>query len=344
MGIGLVQVSHISRSFGGHLALDDISFTVARGEVLGVIGRSGAGKSSLLRCLGALDRPDTGHIMIEGHDLTALPQSQLIGLRRRIGFVFQHFNLLGSRTVAGNISLPLEIAGVPRARRNARITELLSLVGLSDHGHKWPAQLSGGQKQRVGIARALANAPALLLCDEATSALDPETTTSILDLLARINRELGLTIIMITHEMDVIRRIATHLVILDHGRVVENGPTLDILAAGTQLPVTQALLSETQPRVPPAIRARLVDTDRPGARAVIRLRMGGAAADLPVLSTLGQRFGVDATILAGGTSEIAGQPFADMIVCVGDYSAKVHDFLHGLDPSLKVLGYVPADL
>lgn len=343
MDVSLVQVRNVSRSFGGHLALDDISFTVARGEILGVIGRSGAGKSSLLRCLGALDRPDAGHIVIEGHDLTTLPQSRLVSLRRRIGFVFQHFNLLGSRTVAGNISLPLEIAGVPRAQRRERIAELLSLVGLSDHGHKWPAQLSGGQKQRVGIARALANAPALLLCDEATSALDPETTTSILDLLARINRELGLTIIMITHEMDVIRRIATHLVILDHGRMIENGPMLDILGADTQSPVTQALLSETQPRLPPAIRAKLVETPVPGAHAVIRLRMGGMAADQPVLSTLGRRFGVDAIMLAGGTSEIAGQPFADMIVCLSDYSAEIQDFLHGLAPSLKVLGYVPAD-
>ncbi|MBV1832181.1 ATP-binding cassette domain-containing protein [Komagataeibacter sp. AV436] len=343
MDVNVVDVRHVSRRFGGHVALDDVSFSVARGEILGVIGRSGAGKSSLLRCLGALDRPDAGQILIEGQDITTLPQAQLVSLRRRIGFVFQHFNLLGSRTVAGNISLPLEIAGVPRAQRPQRIAALLALVGLSEQGDKWPAQLSGGQKQRVGIARALANDPALLLCDEATSALDPETTTAILDLLAEINRELGLTIILITHEMDVIRRIATHLVVLDQGRIVENAPTLAIMGAATQSTVTQALLSETQPQVPPALRARLVAEPAPDGWAIIRIRLAGEAAWQPLLSQLGQQYGVEATVLQGGTTEIAGQPFADQIVSVTGYCAEIHDFLTQFDPSLKVLGHVPAD-
>lgn len=225
----LLAVEAISRSFAGHTVLRDISFTVQAGESVGIIGRSGAGKSTLLRCLNALERPDTGRILFEGQDLAHLPEKQLVLLRRKIGVVFQHFNLLSSRTVAANIALPLEIAGMPKAQRQERVAELLHLVGLEEHARKYPALLSGGQKQRVGIARALAANPALLLCDEATSALDPETTTSILDLLNQINKTLGLTLVFITHEMDVVRQLGHRVLVLEQGTIVADGPPADIL-------------------------------------------------------------------------------------------------------------------
>jgi D-methionine transport system ATP-binding protein len=227
----VLRVGKVSRRFGGVTALDDISFTLGAGQVLGIIGRSGAGKSTLIRCLNGLERPDAGRIEIEGRDVTNLSERGWQKERQRIGMIFQHFNLLSTRTVIQNVALPLKLAGVAKAERLARATALLDLVGLADKAHAYPAHLSGGQKQRVGIARALASDPALLLCDEATSALDPETTLSILALLRRINEEMGLTIVLITHEMNVARRIADRVLVLADGRVAEEGPVREVLMA-----------------------------------------------------------------------------------------------------------------
>jgi len=227
--VPLLRVTHVSRRFGAITALDGVSFTLDRGQVLGIIGRSGAGKSTLIRCLNGLERPDSGAVAIDGRDITGLSERQLQRERQRIGMIFQHFNLLSSRTVAENVALPLKLAGVRRAERRRRAAGLLDLVGLADKADVYPATLSGGQKQRVGIARALASEPALLLCDEATSALDPETTLAILALLKRINRALGLTIVLITHEMNVARRIADRVLVMERGRVVEEGPVRDVL-------------------------------------------------------------------------------------------------------------------
>jgi D-methionine transport system ATP-binding protein len=227
--VPLLRVTGVSRRFGATTALDGVSFTLDRGQVLGIIGRSGAGKSTLIRCLNGLERPDAGSVEIEGRDITGLSERQLQRERRRIGMIFQHFNLLSARTVAENVALPLKIAGVARAARRSRARDLLDLVGLADKADVYPATLSGGQKQRVGIARALASEPALLLCDEATSALDPETTLAILALLRRINRTLGLTIVLITHEMNVARRIADRVLVMARGRVVEDGPVRSVL-------------------------------------------------------------------------------------------------------------------
>lgn len=227
----LVEIANLSRRFGGTQALEDISFTLGRGQVLGIIGRSGAGKSTLLRCLNGLERPDSGKIIISGTDIADKTEAELRAVRQRIGMIFQHFNLLSSRTALENVALPLKLNGIPRAARFARARELLELVGLADKASAYPARLSGGQKQRVGIARALASEPSLLLCDEATSALDPETTQSILELLRGINRKLGLTIILITHEMNVARQIADRVLVLSHGRIVEEGPATEILSA-----------------------------------------------------------------------------------------------------------------
>jgi D-methionine transport system ATP-binding protein len=223
-------------------ALDAVSMEVARGEVFGVIGRSGAGKSTLIRLINALERPSGGQVEVDDIDLATLSPAALRALRRRIGMIFQNFGLLSSRTVAGNVAFPLELAGVARAAREAKVAQLLDRVGLADYATRYPAQLSGGQKQRVGIARALATDPDILLCDEATSALDPETTRSVLALLRELNRELGLTIVLITHEMEVVRTVCDRVAVIDGGRIVETGAVADIFA-GASHPATQRLLA-----------------------------------------------------------------------------------------------------
>jgi D-methionine transport system ATP-binding protein len=240
-----LRLSGVTKRFGALAAIDDISLEVRRGEILGIIGRSGAGKSTLIRCLNGLEKPDQGKIEIGGQDIVPLNESALRAVRGQIGMIFQHFNLISQKTVEANVALPLKIAGWDRAKREARVAELLDLVGLGAKADAYPAQLSGGQKQRVGIARALAASPELLLSDEATSALDPETTTSILALLKDINRKLGLTILLITHEMSVIRAVTDRVVVLDHGRIVEQGETEQVFAA-PKADLTQRLLAAAQ--------------------------------------------------------------------------------------------------
>ncbi len=241
-----LRLDGVSRRFGGVQALDRVSFEAPAGQILGVIGRSGSGKSTLVRCLNGLEHPDAGVVAFEGRDIARLSERELRHVRRRSGTVFQHFNLLSAKTAAQNIALPLRIADWPRADRARRVAELLELVGLAARAGAYPAQLSGGQKQRVGIARALAARPSLLLSDEATSALDPETTRSIVALLRDINRRLGLTIVFVTHEMSVLRRIADRVVVLDHGRVVEQGAASEVLAA-PRSDVTASLLRSLHP-------------------------------------------------------------------------------------------------
>ncbi|WP_456026366.1 methionine ABC transporter ATP-binding protein [Pseudomonas capeferrum] len=228
----MIVVEGVSKTYadGQPAALDNVSLRINDGSIFGIVGRSGAGKSTLLRCLNLLERPTSGRILLDGQDLTQLSDRQLREQRQRIGMIFQGFNLLHSRTVAGNVAVPLEIAKVPKVERAARVAELLALVGLSDKAEAFPSQLSGGQKQRVGIARALAARPAYLLSDEATSALDPQTTASILELLRDINRQLGVTIVLITHELEVVKAICDSAVSLADGRVVESGTLLQLQA------------------------------------------------------------------------------------------------------------------
>ncbi|GAB7045690.1 methionine ABC transporter ATP-binding protein [Catenuloplanes indicus] len=272
-------------------ALDGVTLDVAEGEIYGVLGRSGAGKSTLLRSVNLLERPDSGTVTVGGVELTALPERRLRRERQRIGMIHQHFALLSSRTVAGNVAFPLEVTGVPRARRAARVAELLELVGLEGRAGAYPAQLSGGQKQRVGIARALAGDPKVLLSDEATSALDPETTHSILALLADLNRRLGLTILLITHEMDVVKRICHSAAIMRDGRFTESGRIAEILARpGSEL--AAELL-----RLGPA-------PDLPG-QTVVDVTVSGDHADRPLIAELARRFEVDVRILGGTVEELA---------------------------------------
>jgi len=325
-------------------ALDNISLTVARGSILGVIGRSGAGKSTLIRLVNGLEKPSTGRINVDGRDITRLGEKDLRQIRRSIGMVFQHFNLLSSRTVFGNVALPLEIAGRSKAEIKARVEPLLALVGLTDKRDRYPAELSGGQKQRVGIARALATEPKVLLSDEATSALDPETTLSILDLLARINSELGLTILMITHEMAVIRRIAHRVAVLDQGRVVECGDVFDVFTHPRHPATASFLANETGRALPRFIAERLRDSAPPvGGQAVFRIVFQGIGAETPVLSQLTRQFGVDVNILAGSADEVAGRPFGTLVVGLPANSGRlalVQNFLAELGLEAEVLGYV----
>lgn len=324
--MNLLEVERLNRAFGGQAALHDISFNVGKGQRLGIIGRSGAGKSTLLRCLSGLDRPQSGRILLEEEDMATLPEARLVVLRRRIGLVFQHFNLLTSRTVAANVALPLEIAGMPKVLRSKRVAELLELVGLADHAGKYPAMLSGGQKQRIGIARALAAHPALLLCDEATSALDPETTESILALLADINQVLGLTIVFITHEMDVVRRLAQQVLVLEKGRIVARGTPADILDANQMAAILPPNLSQTP---------------QDGSHAIVRLTVGTQALCAPLLHSLEQQCQARFALLHTLPSP-EGDGQVDLVVQADGLSVSTMNALQAHACAAEVIGYVPA--
>jgi D-methionine transport system ATP-binding protein len=295
----MIRLEGVHKAFGGtHAALAGVDLEIARGEVFGIIGRSGAGKSTLVRLLNGLERPTSGRVLIDGTDVAALDPAGLRALRRRVGMIFQNFGLLSSRTVFDNVALPLRIAGASKAEIAAKVPGLLARVGLSDHGGKYPAQLSGGQKQRVGIARALATDPEILLCDEATSALDPETTRSILTLIADLNRELGLTIVFITHEMDVVRQVCDRVVVLHAGRAVETGTVADVFLR-PQASETRALIDESGEQAEP------IGFDGP----VVRLTLHGGAVLDPVLTRIARDTGTDFIILDGRIGRLKDTSF-----------------------------------
>lgn len=340
----IVELENVSRFFGTTPAINGISLNVKRGEILGIIGRSGAGKSTLIRCINGLEKPNSGSIRIEGREISHLTESQLQPVRRRVGMVFQHFNLLSAKTIEDNIALPLKIAGQKPEQRKKRVAELLDLVDLSDKAKHYPSQLSGGQKQRIGIARALAAEPALLLSDEATSALDPETTQSILELLKNINKQLGLTILLITHEMDVIRRIADRVIVLDKGEIAEQGPVWQVFAHPSAA-TTQSLLQVLTPQLPEAIASRLsshVQDD-----AVVRVKISGEVAKRPLFNDLTYATGVTAHLLHGSMDTIQNQPIGTLFLQI---SAKDQnrlkaaiDYLTQNSDATEVLGYVSGD-
>jgi D-methionine transport system ATP-binding protein len=300
-------------------ALRDVSLSIGAGEVFGIIGRSGAGKSTLVRAINLLNRPTSGRVIVAGQDLTALNHGALRLARRDIGMIFQHFNLLSSRTVFENVALPLELAGKPKAEIEATVLPLLELVGLSTLKDRYPAQISGGQKQRVGIARALASKPKVLLSDEATSALDPETTRAILDLLRQINRELGLTIVMITHQMEVIKQVCDRVAVLEAGRVVEEGRVIDVFLR-PQHEVTRAMIGDViAQELPESVLKRVESRLGNGRDHVYRLAFTGEGVDQPVLAQAIRRYGLDFNILHGHIDEIQGQAFGSLaIMATGD--------------------------
>ncbi|HEX2114177.1 MAG TPA: methionine ABC transporter ATP-binding protein [Alphaproteobacteria bacterium] len=344
----MLDIVHLSKTYatpaGPVTALDDVTFSVARGEVHGIIGRSGAGKSTLIRCINLLERPSSGQVLVDGRDVTSLSASELNQARRSIGMVFQHFNLLSSRTAFDNVALPLEIAGIDADVRRKRVREALDLVGLGDMADRYPAQLSGGQKQRVGIARALAGQPKVLLCDEATSALDPETTVQILDLIRRINRELALTVVLITHEMGVIKQIADRVVVLERGRVEEVGEVFDVFTQ-PRSETTRRFVRDVVGQDLPARLAAALELGASVGPALLRLTFAGPAASDPIVSELVRRFDLNLNIVGGRIDEIQGRPFGTLMVLVDAAPAKIEpalNYLRARNIPVEVLGHVPS--
>jgi D-methionine transport system ATP-binding protein len=323
-------------------ALEDIDFAIPRGSISGVIGRSGAGKSSLVRLINGLEKPTTGRVVVDGRNISALAGRELRLAQRSIGMIFQHFNLLSSRTAADNIALPLEIAGWSKSDIAVRVSELLDLVDIADKRHRYPSELSGGQKQRIGIARALATRPSVLLSDEATSALDPQTTRSILDLLANINRELGVTIVLITHEMSVVRQLGKEVTVLDAGHIVERGPVADIFTHPRHA-ITQSFLSEVVgDAVPVSLSSRLQQHPSPGSQTVIRVLIQGNGGDT-LVTRLSRELAIDVALLSARIDEIGGQHIGSLTLGVpGDEAGvtKVLSFLSHHRFSMERLGHV----
>jgi D-methionine transport system ATP-binding protein len=325
------------------VAVDNIDLAVPEGVIVGVIGRSGAGKSTLIRLINGLEHPSSGHVRVNGTDIGGLGERALRQARRSIGMIFQHFNLLSSRTAFDNIALPLEIAGYPRQDIPAIVEPLLAMVGLTDKRDRYPAELSGGQKQRVGIARALATKPKVLLSDEATSALDPETTGQILNLLKQINAELNLTILFITHEMSVVKKLADRVAVMDGGRIVEQGTTYQIFSDPRHATTRTFVASVTGGTTPEWLLAKLRPLHEAGSSAVLRVSFVGGDADRPVLSRVARAHSVDVNILHGQVEAIADRPFGTLIVSLAAEPEKLANIVEELRAGHNIvehLGYV----
>ena len=325
-------------------ALDNVSLHVPKGQICGVIGASGAGKSTLIRCVNLLERPTHGAVLIDDLDLTQLSEAELVKTRRQIGMIFQHFNLLTSRTVFENVALPLELENKSKAEIQEKTTALLALVGLSDKHNVYPANLSGGQKQRVAIARALASDPKVLLCDEATSALDPATTQSILKLLKEINRTLGITILLITHEMEVVKRICDQVAVIDKGRLIEQGTVSEIFS-NPKTELAQDFISSTfHITLPEEYLENLSDTPKHAkSYPIIKFEFTGRSVDAPLLSQASKKFGVELSILTSQIDYAGGVKFGFTIAEVeGDEDAITQTKVYLMENNVRVevLGYV----
>ena len=327
----MITVTNLTKVYGigdkAVAAVQDVSLHVPSGGIFGILGRSGAGKTTLMRCLTALERPTSGSVTVADAELTSLNGAQLRSVRHRMGMIFQHFNLLNSRTAAENVGFPLEVQGVGKSKRNTRVAELLDLVGLADRTQSYPSQLSGGQKQRVGIARALAARPDVLFCDEATSALDPATTEQILDLLKQINEATGVTVVLITHESEVVRRICDSAALMADGRIVEEGQLLDLLA-NPDSQLADILLPTGDPALDPG-------------RDSVVLTFAGEHTSEPVISGLTRHFGLDVSILGGSVDQIAGHKVGRLRVALShpegvfDHAA-VHKYLADREVSARL--------
>ncbi|MEY3183239.1 MAG: methionine transport ATP-binding protein [Pseudomonadota bacterium] len=326
-------------------ALRNISLRVLEGEIFGIIGKSGAGKSTLVRCMNALERPSSGKVLIDRENVTLLPAKLLRVARRQIGMIFQHFHLMASRTVYDNIALPLEFMGYPKHEIEARVIPLLELVGLTDKMLAYPNQLSGGQKQRVAIARALANQPKVLLCDEATSALDPKTTHAILDLLKHINQTLGLTVILITHEMDVIKSICDRVAVLHQGTIVEESSVLELFSRPQSDVAKELIKVNTRSEMPNALRRKMVPMPSEQCHYVLRLSFRGQAAQEPLMARVIQRFDLTINIIQAHLETIREEMIGIMIIEMvsegEDTIPPAIQFLESQGIHIEVLGYVP---
>lgn len=343
----MIKLSNITKVFqqGSRsiTALSDVSLHVPAGQIYGVIGSSGAGKSTLIRCVNLLERPTSGSVLVDGQELTTLSESQLTLARRQIGMIFQHFNLLNSRTVFGNVALPLELDNTPRATIKARVTELLELVGLGDKHDAWPANLSGGQKQRVAIARALASSPKVLLCDEATSALDPATTRAILELLKDINRRLGITILLITHEMDVVKRICDQVAVISNGQLIEKDSVSEVFSH-PKTPLAQQFIQSTlHLDIPEDYQQRLSAQSTANSVPLLRLEFTGQSVDAPLLSETARRFNINNNIISAQMDYAGGVKFGIMLTEMHGSTQETESaiaYLQQHHVKVEVLGYV----
>ena len=317
----MIELTHVSKSFGKGQqqvhAVRDVSLSVDKGEIFGIIGFSGAGKSTLVRCINLLERPTAGTVTVGGKEITALTAQELRQTRKKIGMIFQHFNLMPSRTVAGNVAYPLRGSGLSKKETADKVMRLLELVGIGDKANAYPSQLSGGQKQRVAIARALANDPNVLLCDEATSALDPQTTKSILHLLKHLNETLGITIVLITHEMAVVKEICHRVAVMEHGRVVEQGEVFNVFADPKQeitknfihttsnLQKIEELVAENSPVV----------QIQPG-EVIVRLSYLQRNVSEPLISAVSQKFGISLNIIFADITIVQDAPIGGTVAII----------------------------
>lgn len=345
----MIKITDLEKTYtavGGRkvTALRGVNLHVAKGEIFGIIGESGAGKSTLVRCMNMLERPTKGTVVVDGEDLTQMNDARLRQARKDISMIFQHFNLLSSRTVFDNVAFPLELVGKKKDEIEAKVMPLLELVGLADKRNQYPSQLSGGQKQRVGIARALASDPKVLLCDEATSALDPQTTKAILKLLKDINAKLHLTIVLITHEMNVIKEICDRVAVIAGGNIAEEGSVVEVFM-NPQADITREFISTVISHELPAILAdvELKDEYVSGSKVVLRLSFVGDSADEPVMSRLIRDKGVDVNILYGNVDQIQNTSYGTLIIELSGEDADIKaslDYLHNINLGVEVLGYV----
>lgn len=305
----IIEFINISKTFKSKdsevHALKNISLSVQKGDIFGVIGFSGAGKSTLVRMINALEKPTSGSIIVNNENVLELRGENLRGFRKNIGMIFQHFNLLHSRTVFQNIAIPLELEHWPKSKITARVNQLLKFVGLDEKANSFPNELSGGQKQRVGIARALTLNPEILLCDEATSALDPRTTDSILELLQKINKDLNVTILMITHQMNVIQKVCNKVAVLEKGELVESGNVIDVFGNPQKETTKGFIRTVINDQLPESVKSYLRDYDKP--QKVVRLRFDGKNADNPIMSLAIKETGVNISILYGTVTELEGK-------------------------------------
>lgn len=317
----MIELTHVSKDFGKGQqqihAVRDVTLNIGTGEIFGIIGFSGAGKSTLVRCINLLERPTSGSVAVDGRELTGLDARELRKARKKIGMIFQHFNLMPSRTVAGNVAYPLRGSGLGREETADKVAHLLKLVGIEDKADAYPGQLSGGQKQRVAIARALANDPSVLLCDEATSALDPQTTKSILHLLRDLNRTLGITIVLITHEMAVVKEICNRVAVMEHGNVVEEGDVFSVFVSPKH-PVTQNFIRTTSnlQKIEELIAENAPVTRLKPGELIVRLSYVERNASESLISTISRKFDIDVNIIFASIENIQDAPIGGTVAII----------------------------
>ncbi|RQO73885.1 D-methionine ABC transporter, ATP-binding protein [Pedobacter sp. KBW06] len=343
----MIELRNITKKFyqktKAITALSDVSLTVPEGKIFGVIGASGAGKSTLIRCVNLLEKPTSGEVIVDGQNLINLSSKELAKARRHIGMIFQHFNLLSSRTVFENVAFSLELDHTPKQEIQKRVSDLLSLVGLDEKHHDYPVNLSGGQKQRVAIARTLASNPKVLLCDEATSALDPATTKSILALLKDINKRLNITILLITHEMDVVKDICDEVAVISEGQLIEQGAVSEIFSHPKTALAKEFIASSLNLEIPVDYKERLVAAPAVDKRPLLKLEFTGQSVDDPVLSEVARLFQIDSNVISARMDYAGGVKFGVMLIEVfgtQENSLRAIEFYKNKNIKVEVLGYV----